>query len=301
MFSSKRGAARLFLWVVIGLILFKGVVAWLTNSLSVLAQAADSLLDLVSGVIILMAVRVADKEEDEDHPYGHGKLEDFAGLIQGILICAAGAGIVYSSILRIVSGARVQMPEAGIAVMVVSIIVSICLSRHLRKVAFHTRSTALEAGANNISADVYSAAGVLVGLLLLRVTGLSVIDPILAIGVALYIVKIGIDTIRKPFSKLIDERLSEEDEELIRKSIMKHDHEVVGYHRLRTRQAGGKRHIDLHVVMRDTIPLKSCHKVCDKIEADIMKSLPGSSTVIHAEPCNEKCRECALVCKDRKA
>jgi cation diffusion facilitator family transporter len=300
MFSSKKGASGLFLAVVIGLILSKGAVAWLTNSLSVLAQAADSLLDLLSGFIILMAVRAADKEEDEDHPYGHGKLEDFAGLSQGILIGIAGISIVYSSIRRIMSNAEVHMPEAGMAVMVVSIIVSICLSRHLKNVAFQTRSIALEAGANNIRADAYSALAVLIGLVLLRITGLGLIDPILAIAVAFYILKIGYDTIRKPFSKLIDTRLSAEDEEVIRQSIMKHNHEVVGYHRLRTRQAGDTCYIDLHVVMRKNIPLEVCHRLCDEIEAEIKEGLPGSSTVIHAEPCNDQCTECSVICGDRK-
>jgi cation diffusion facilitator family transporter len=298
MFTSKKGAAGLFLGVVIALILFKAVTAWLTNSLSVLAQAADSLLDLLSGFIIFLAVRAADKEEDEDHPYGHGKLEDFAGLSQGILIGLAGIGIIYSSIRRIMFKAEVQMPEAGIAVMVVSIAASIWLSRHLKKVALNTNSTALEAGANNIRADVYSALGVLLGLVLLRITNLSVIDPILAIAVAFYILKIGYDTVRKPFSKLIDERLSAEDEEIVRKSIMKHRHEVLGYHRLRTRQAGDRRHIDLHIVMRRNIPLKNCHRVCDEIETEIKKRLPGSTTVIHAEPCSGECRECSFTCKD---
>ena len=301
MFSSKKGAAGLLVGVVIGLILFKGAVAWLTGSLSVLAQAADSLLDLLSGGIILLAVRAADRKEDEDHPYGHGKLEDFAGLSQGILIGVAGIGIIYSSIRRILSGAEVQMPEAGIAVMVVSIVVSILLARHLRKTAVETQSTALEAGANNIRADVYSALGVLVGLVLLRVTGLNIIDPILAIAVALYILKIGFDTVRKPFSKLIDARLCPEDEAIIRKSILKHGIEVVGYHRLRTRQAGDRRHIDLHMVMRKNIPLESAHRVCDQIEAEIEKNLPGASTVIHVDPCSDECRECGVICEDRKA
>lgn len=300
MFSSKKGAAGLFLGVVIGLILFKGAVAWFTNSLSILAQAADSLLDLLSGFIILIAVRAADKEEDEEHPYGHGKLEDFAGLSQGILIALAGTGIIYSSIRRIMLPAEVRMPETGIAVMAVSIIVSICLSRHLKRVARHTHSTALEAGANNIRADVYSALAVLIGLVLLRITGFSIIDPILAIAVAVYILKIAYDTVKKPFAKLIDTRVPAKHEEAIRKSITKHDHEVAGYHRLRTRQAGDRYHIDLHIVMRKNIPLEICHRICDEIETEIKKALPGSSTIIHVEPCNDECTECSVICTDRK-
>jgi cation diffusion facilitator family transporter len=300
MFSSKKGTAGLFLGVVIGLILLKGVVAWATDSLSVLAQAADSLLDLLSGFIILIAVQAADRKEDAEHPYGHGKVEDLAGLSQGILIGTAGIGIIYSSIGRIFSPVEVQMPEAGIAVMVVSIIAGIRLSSHLKKVALCTHSTALEAGANNIRADVYSALAVLVGLVLLRITGFALIDPVLAIAVALYILKIGYETIRKPFSKLIDTRLSAEKEEVIRKSIMNHDHEVAGYHQLRTREAGARCYIDLHIVMRKNTPLAICHRVCDEIEAEIKQGLPGSSIVIHAEPCKDACRECSIICTERK-
>jgi len=294
---SKRKASTVFLCVVIGLILLKGVVAWFTNSLSILAQTADSLLDLFSGFIVFIAVRAADKEEDQKHPYGHHKLEDFAGLVQGILIGAAGIGIIYSSVRRIMSRSGMQAPEAGIAVMVVSIAASLWLSRYLKKAAVQTRSVALEAAANNIRADVYSAFGVLAGLFVLRLTGVAVIDPILAIAMALYILKIGFDTINKPFSKLIDARLSDEEEQIIRDVINEHNHEVAGYHRLRTRQAGDKRHIDLHVLMPKSMALETCHRICDKIEAGIEERLPGSSTVIHAEPCDGECDDCPLSCK----
>jgi cation diffusion facilitator family transporter len=300
MFSSKKGAAGLLLGVVIGLIVLKGIVSWLTESISVLAQTADSFLDLLSGLITFAAVRAADKQADQEHPYGHGKLEDFAGLAQGILIGIAGAGIIYTSIMRIINGAEVRMSEAGIVVMVISIITSILLSRHLKKVARATNSAALEASASNINADIYSAAAVLAGLIILRLTGLAIIDPIIAIGVALYILKIGYDTVRKPFSKLIDAKVPEEKEKFIKESILKYKDEVVEYHGLRTRQAGDKYYIDLHIVMRKSIPLETCHQICDKIESDIENGMPGSSIVIHVEPCDGKCEFCKATCPERQ-
>jgi cation diffusion facilitator family transporter len=237
MFSTKKGAARLLLGVVISLIIIKGIVSWITGSISVMAQTADSFLDLLSAVITLAAVRIADKQADEGHPYGHGKLEDFAGLIQGILIVIAAGGIIYSSITRIIDGVAVKMSEVGIIVMLVSIIASFFLSRHLRKVARATNSIALEASANNINADIYSALAVLVGLIILRITGLAIIDPIIAIGVALYILKVGYDTVRKPFSKLIDAKMPEEKEQFVKDAIMKYKDEVVEYHRVPVRRA----------------------------------------------------------------
>jgi cation diffusion facilitator family transporter len=300
MFSSKKGAASLLLLVVIALILLKGIVSWVTGSLSVLAQAADSFLDLLSGIITLIAVRAAAKQEDEEHPYGHGKMEDFAGLGQGVLIGIAAVGIIYSSVLRIMTRSEIQLSEAAIAVMAISVIASILLSRHLKKVARRTNSIAIESSANNISADVYSALAVLLGLVLLRVTGLSIIDPIIAIGMALYILKIAYDTVRKPFQRLVDARLPQDTQELIKGSIMKYSHEVVGFHKLRTRQAGDEYHIDLHIVMRRDIPLETCHEICNKIEVEIQNGLPGSSILIHAEPCNDECNDCSVICPERK-
>jgi cation diffusion facilitator family transporter len=301
MLSSKIGAARLLLAVVIGLIILKGVVSWITSSISVLAQAADSLLDLVSGTITLMAVRVADKQADEEHPYGHGKVDDIAGVTQGVLIFVAGGAIIYSAIQRILSGAVVNEAEAGMAVMVFSILVSILLSRHLRKVAGATNSAAMEATANNIAADVYSALAVLVGLIAVRLTGLNIIDPVIAIAVALYILKIGYDTVRKPFSKLIDARVPSTQEAVIKKNILKHSHEVVGFHSLRSRQSGAHYYVDIHVVMHRDISLQSSHDICDQIEAEIGNELPDSSIVIHTEPCSDECRECIVICSDRKS
>jgi cation diffusion facilitator family transporter len=300
MFTSKIGAVRLYLGVVAGLIIFKGLVSWLTGSLSVLAQATDSLLDLVSGIVILMAVRVSNKQADEEHPYGHGKVDDIAGVSQGILIAVAGGLIIYSSIQRIMSGTTMKLAEAGIAVMLVSIIASIILSRHLRKVARVSNSTAIEASANNIAADVYSASAVMIGLIVVRLTGLSIVDPIIAIAVAGYILKISYDTIRKPFLKLIDTRVSAAQEAVIKQCIMRHSHEIVGFHRLRTRQAGDQYYADIHIVMRKEISLDHSHKICDQIEDEIRNRLPNSSITIHAEPCDNECKQCSIICSDRK-
>jgi cation diffusion facilitator family transporter len=300
MFTSKIGAARLYLGVVISLIIFKGAVSWLTGSLSVLAQATDSLLDLVSGIVTLIAIDVSDKQADEEHPYGHGKVDDIAGVSQGILIAIAGGLIIYSSIQRIISGTAMKLAEAGIAVMLVSIVASIILSRHLKKVARTSNSAAIEASANNISADVYSALAVIIGLIVVRLTGLSIVDTIMAIAVAGYVLKIGYDTIRKPFSKLIDARVSASEEEIIKKCIMRHSHEVVGFHRLRTRQAGDQYYVDIHIVMRSEITLKHSHKICDQIEDEIRDGLPNSSITIHPEPCDSKCKQCSVICSERK-
>ena len=166
MFSTRTGAARLLIVSVLGLILLKAVVAWLTGSISIVAQTADSLFDLFAGILTFGAVVIAMRPADEEHPYGHGKAEDIAGILQGVFIFIAGGLIIYSSIYRILEGASVELAEVGIVVMLVSIVVSIFLSRHLLKVSKTTGSVSLEANARNIAADVYSALAVLIGLLI---------------------------------------------------------------------------------------------------------------------------------------
>jgi cation diffusion facilitator family transporter len=287
MFSTKSAATKLLIGVVVGLIILKVVVGWLTGSISILAQAADSLLDLFAAIITFSAIRIAAKPADAEHPYGHGKAEDIAGAGQGILIFIAGGLIIYSAIVRIITKHySVEQPEAGIAVMALSIVVSLFLSRHLLRVSRRTGSVALEANAHNIATDVYSTSAVLVGLAILQFTKLNIIDPILAIGVAIYILKVAVDTVRKPISGLLDEKLPPSQEAVIEDSIKKHSGEVYGFHALRTRRAGSQSYIDLHLVMAGDISLERAHQICDEIENDIQSRLREASVTIHCEPCD---------------
>jgi cation diffusion facilitator family transporter len=300
MFSTKAGATKLLIAVVVGLIILKVVVGWLTGSISVLAQATDSLLDLFAGIITFSAIRIAAKPADAEHPYGHGKAEDIAGVGQGILILVAGGLIIYSSIGRIIRGSSIELVDSGIAVMAVSIVVSLFLSRHLLRVSQSTGSVALEANARNIATDVYSASAVLVGLALLQFTKLNIIDSILAIGVAIYILKVALDTIRKPISGLLDESLPPSQQTVIEDSLKRHSHEVFGFHALRTRRAGSRSYIDLHLIMAKDISLEQAHQICDQIEAEIQSSLHQASVTIHAEPCNDECEQCSVICSRRR-
>jgi len=299
-FSTKAGASKLLVAVVIGLIVLKIVVGWLTGSISILAQAADSLLDLFAGIITFSAIRIAAKPADEEHPYGHGKAEDVTGLVQAILIFIAGGLIIYSAIGRIREGASIELAEAGIAVMAVSMVVSVFLSRHLLSVSRATGSVALEANARNIAADVYSASAVLVGLAVVRFTGLSILDPVIAIGVAVYILKVALETIRRPMSGLLDEKLPPSQQTAVEASLRGHDREVSGFHALRTRRAGNRSYIDLHLVMAGDISLEQAHAICDQVEAEIRAMLNDASVTVHAEPCDKDCEQCSAICSKRQ-
>lgn len=300
-FSSRSGAARLSLVVVIGLIILKVVVAVVTGSISITAQAVDSFLDLFSIGIALFAVRMAGLPADEEHPFGHGKIEGIAAIVQAGLIVAAAGGIIYSAVHRILVGAVIEMTEAGIGVMLVSIVVSILLSRHLLKVSRATGSLAIEALGRNVAADVYSAAGVLVALTVIRFTGLIILDSIVALGVALLILKAAYDVTRKSFAELVDVKLPKEEEEEVITCLTEFSGQLAGYHAVRTRKAGSQRFIDLHLVMPKNISVDEAHQLCDQLEVKITSRLDDSSVTIHVEPCNEDCGDClVLSCELRR-
>jgi cation diffusion facilitator family transporter len=238
MFATRASATKLSLGAISFLIALKVVVAVLTGSLSIMAQAADSFLDLFGGVVALLAVNIAVRPADREHPFGHGKVEDIGTIGQAILIIIAAGLIIFSATERIKSGAVIIMTEAGMCVMATSILVSIFLSLHLHKVARKSDSLALEASARNISADVYSATAVLAGLLIVRFTGLGIIDPILAVLVSVYILKVAYDIVKRAFTSLIDVRLPQEEENRIKSIIVEHYSKLASFHELRTRKSG---------------------------------------------------------------
>lgn len=301
MFSRRSDAARLSIIIVVCLIALKVVVGVITGSLSVLAQAVDSFLDLFAVSVTFLALYIAAKPADEKHPFGHGKVENIAAIVQSVLIFIAGGSIIYAAVRRAQTHAALEMTEAGIGVMAVSIIASVFLSRYLLRVARREDSMALEANARNIAADVYSAAAVLVGLILVRFTGFDIIDDILAGLVALYILKVAFEVLRNSFGGLVDVKLPEDEESAIQAAITEHyGGEVVSFHKLRTRKAGSQRYIDLHLVMPRHISIEKAHDMCDHLEKDIKHRLVRTDVTIHVEPCDDNCNACDLTCEERK-
>ncbi len=300
MFSTPSGTAKLSLIVVTGLVSLKAVVAVITGSISILAQAVDSFLDLFAVAVTFFAVIIANKPADEEHPFGHGKVENIAAVVQAVLIFTAGGLVIYSAVHRIVVGAIVERTEAGIGVMLVSIIASLLLSRHMLRVSRTTDSIALEANARNIAADVYSAGAVLAGLVAVRVTGLNILDPIIALAVALLILKAAYDVLHRSFGGLMDVRLPDVEERVITEAVTDRGDKIVGFHQLRTRKVGNQRQVDLHLVMPKDVSVEEAHLVCDRLERDIADRLRHTNVIIHVEPCSEECDQCPVPCTYRE-
>ncbi|MFH1662344.1 MAG: cation diffusion facilitator family transporter [Chloroflexota bacterium] len=300
MFSTRRGATWLALIVILGLVILKFAIALVTGSISIFAQTADSFLDVIAVLIAFFAIRMSVKPADEDHPFGHGKIENISAVVQAILIFTAGGLIIYSAINRIISEEAIELTEAGIGVMAVSIIASILLSRHLLKVSKATDSLALEAIGHNIAADVYSAAGVMVGLVAIRITGLVILDPIIALAVSIIILKSAFIVARKSFHDLMDTSLPKSEEEEIASCLKEHSGQLVGFHKLRTRKAGNQRFIDLHLIMPRGASVEEAHRICDHLEQDLEDRLTNTNVTIHVEPCGVECDQCSVDCNLRR-
>ena len=296
--STRTGAAKLSMVVVICLIILKVVVSIISHSISISAQAADSILDIFSIGITLIALNMSVAPADEEHPFGHGKAEGLAAMIQAVLVLGAGGFIIYSSIQRIIHSTAIR-PDEGIAVMIISIITSLFLSRHLHRVAGATGSTAIDASARNISADVYSAAGVLLGLLMVRLTDLVVLDPIIALIMAGFVLKAGSEVAVRAIHELLDHALPKEELEILDNCINVHNTLLVNYHSVRSRRAGNERFIDLHLVMPRNFSIENAHDMCDHLEQDIKDKIANANVIIHTEPCNSgDCILCSIAACD---
>ena len=267
------------------LVLAKLVVWLVSGSVSVLSEAAHSFADLLVTTMQVVTVRLASRPADENHAYGHGKFENLSAAIEALFILATGAFVVAEAIPHLIRPAQ-SLPrlDIGIAVMFGSAIVNYVVATRLQSVAHHEQSPALLAEAAQLRADIVTAAGVGAGLVAIRLTGLTIIDPIISLLVAGLIGKAAFEVSARAFVDLTDGRLPPQDEALIREVIDEHRGIFVGYHKLRTRRSGGGEFIDFHLQMRGDMPLREAHSESDKIVVAIKEALPRAHVLIHLEP-----------------
>lgn len=282
--ALKSRAAALSIASNSTLILLEGGMGLLMGSMSVIAGALDSVLNLMASAITFFGIRIASRPADYKHPFGHGKAESITASIEGSLILVAALLIIFEAIRKITSGVKMEFLEGGMAVMFASAVVNTLVSRYLFRVARATDSAALAADAWHLTTDVYTSLGVLVGLVLVRLTHFQLLDPLIAMAIAALIIKTAWDVTRRSWAGLLDERLPAVEEAIVWSSIMEHGKELVGFHELRTRKSGTLRYIDLHLVLEKEVTLEQAHRLCDHLEADIKQRLPGAVVTIHCEP-----------------
>ncbi len=299
MATSKTRAAGTSIAANTILIILKIAAGLITGSVSLIAEAIHSVMDLVAAIVAFISVKVSDQPADKEHQFGHGKAENLSGVFEGILILVAAGLIIYEGIVRIIHGESLQIIDVGIVVMGASIVVNFFVSRYLKKVSAATDSLALEADAAHHNTDVLTMVGVFAGLILVRLTHYTIIDPIVAIAVALIIIKAAVDIIRKSYGGLMDVSLPDSELKAIEDCLRQHKDLLVDFHRLRTRKAGSQRQIDLHLVISKSAHVEEAHKLCDHLETDIEKLLQNVEVNIHVEPCSSDCNHCKVVCDSR--
>ena len=265
------------------LVASKVAVGIVTGSVSILSEAANSALDVFASVIAFLSVRVSGQPADREHPYGHGKMENLSGAVEAVLILATGVFIVHEAMDKLRNPADVKHVFWGLCVMGFSFVADVVVSRHLFRVARETDSIALEADAYHLSTDVWTSMGVFVGLALIKLTGWQIIDPIVAMIVAVMIMKVAFSLTWKAARPLLDVRLPDNELKELEEMVMGTP-KIVGYHKLRTRKSGPYREIDVHLIVPERMPVREAHQIAENIEDKMREAFPDTHVVTHIEP-----------------
>ncbi len=284
--KKKKFAAGLSIVSNIVLTILKIIVGIIAGSLSIISEAIHSASDLFASILTFFSVMKSSKPADDDHPYGHGKYEDMSGFIEGILIIFASFFIIYEASRKIISGTITETENSlGILIMFIAVVMNIIVSAVLFKTAKESNSISLYADGEHLRTDVYSSFGVLIGLVLINITGYAILATIIAILVAVFIYRTGYTISRQALMRLLDHSLPKDEIEKIEKIISEFSSSVkLKENSIKARQTGPTKDIDLILQFPGEVSLCECHKICDKIEQKIKEIYINCSISIHAEP-----------------
>ena len=280
--AEKKFAAGLSISSNAIVILLKVIAGILSGSISIISEAIHSLSDFLASVLTFFAVTRSSEPADKEHPFGHGKYEDMSGFIEGGLIIFAGLYIIYEASTKLIFGYHVKSePTIGIFVMAFAVIANFLVSRYLFYVAKKSDSVSLYADAQHLSTDIYSALGVLIGLVLIKITGITALDPIIAIIVALIILKAGFSISKETLNNLLDGSIPAGDIQKI-EEIIKKNNVIKGYKNIKGRKSGQYKEIEMTLLFNPDMKLQCCHAICDQIENEIKSIMDNVSIIIHA-------------------
>lgn len=267
------------------LIVLKVVAGIYTGSIAIITEAVHSSIDLLASVIAFVSIRKAEVPADEDHPYGHEKVENLSAAVEGVLILVGAGIIVYEATRRFFDVSPIENLGFGIAVVAFSGVANLLVSGYLYRAARATESPALEGDAAHLRADSLTSIGVVVALVLVGITGIEQLDPAMALVVAGAIVLSGLRIVRRSSGVLVDEALPAEELAAVGEAVeQRRGAEVAGFHKLRARRAGTRRYVDLHVQFRAGTSLERAHELAHELEGDIRARLSSADVLIHLEP-----------------
>ncbi len=282
--TQKKFAAGLSITSNTLIIITKIIAGMISGSISIISEAIHSFSDFLASILTFFAVTRSAEPADKEHPFGHGKYEDMSGFIEGGLIIFAGLYIIYESSSKLISGYTMEAESMlGIYVMAFAVLANFLVSRYLFYVAKKSDSVSLRADAEHLQTDIFSSLGVLAGLVLIKLTGYTILDPIIAIIVAVIILKAGFSISKETLNNLLDGSISTEDIEKI-ETVLKNNTIIKGYRNIKGRKSGQYKEIELTILFNPDMKISCCHNICDQIENDIKSELGNVTTTIHAEP-----------------
>ncbi|MDO8462127.1 MAG: cation diffusion facilitator family transporter [Deltaproteobacteria bacterium] len=292
--QRKRRAILLSMSVALLLLVTKAVIALASNSLALLASALDSLLDFFSSSINYLSIRIADKPADNDHHFGHGKAEGLAGLFQGLFIIVSAAALVYAAVQRLFNQEKLQQIPLGVGMMVISIVITLWLVRRLREAAVKTESITLKGDALHYATDTITNGGVLIALILIKLTGLVMIDPIVSILITLYILWGAGRLLKEALDELMDKALPRSYQEEVEKIIKSYQPHLTGCHDFRSRRSGSRKLIEFHIEVDRAKSFEEAHELAESLRLAIENRIPNSHITIHYDPAGYEDRRATL-------
>ena len=288
---TDRIVERLAFWgipVSIGVLGLKLLAWWVTGSVALLSDGLESIVNVVAASIAYFVIRYAQRPADHDHQFGHHKAEYISAVLEGVLIALAAILIIQEASGALFEPKLPDAPVLGLAINGIAGVVNALWATILIRTGKIQRSPAMSADGRHIMSDVVTSAGVLAGLVLALATGYAILDPLLAILVALHILYQGYKVISHSLGGLMDRAVTPEEEEAIRAAIRENSAGSLGVHDLRTRRAGAAAFIDFHLVVPADMPVAQAHDICDRLEDAIKAAIPGASLAIHVEPEGER-------------
>ncbi|MCV3764877.1 cation diffusion facilitator family transporter [Rhizobium sp. TRM95796] len=288
--KSDMTVRRLAFWGIplsFGVMGLKLLAWWVTGSVALLSDGLESTVNVIAAFLAYFVIRYAQKPADDDHPYGHHKAEYLSAVLEGVLIVVAALLIIREAIPALYAPTVLEAPFLGLAINAVAAIINAAWATVLIRVGKSHRSPALSADGQHIMSDVVTSCGVLVGLILVLFTGYAILDPALAVIVALNIIWQGWKVISHSVAGLMDVAVSSEEADAIKLAIKDNSQGSLGVHYLRSRRAGAATFVAFDLVVPSSMSVGDAHLICDRLEMAVHKALPGARVTIHVEPENE--------------
>ena len=288
---SARSYAVLSIAAALCTIALKGFAAWLTGSVGLLSDALESCVNLIAALVAFWMLSLAAKPPDEDHPYGHSKAEYFSSGTESALIVIAAISIAVTAIPRITHPQPIEQFGLGLGLSLAATVLNGVVAWILLKAGRRLNSITLRADAHHLLTDVWTSVGVVLGILLVKATGWLVLDPIIALVVAVNIVWAGFRLLKESGSGLLDQAIPESERQQVKSILEPYEANGIQFHALRTRVAGARRFISLHVLVPADWTVEKGHNLCDQLEVEIAQAIPRSSVITHLEPLDDPLSE----------